>query len=254
MLYTYYSPLEQFTTIQVLSSFLSILDISNIFITFTVIISILIFSIYFNLNSNFKTLYLIPSLIQNFLEKLLITTFSVVEENIQADEKKKFLPLVTTIFIFFLFLNLFGTMPYTFTITSQIFVTFTISAFIFIGIQIINIRHNKFKFFSSFFPSGVSVLLSFLIVPIEFISFFFKPISLGIRLFANMMAGHTLLKICASFVWFVMGFGGLVSFSHILALFGLIILLFLEVGVAAIQAFVFTVLICTYLNDIFNLH
>jgi F-type H+-transporting ATPase subunit a len=69
-----------------------------------------------------------------------------------------------------------------------------------------------------------------------------------------MMAGHTLLKICASFVWFVMGFGGLVSFSHILALFGLIILLFLEVGVAAIQAFVFTVLICTYLNDVFNLH
>jgi len=250
----YNSPLEQFTVVQIFASFLPFVEISNIFVTFLVIIILLVSAVYFSLTKNFKALYLIPSLFQVFFEKLLISIFSVVEENIQSENKKKFLPLVTTIFIFFLILNLFGTMPYTFTITSQIFVTFTVSIFIFIGIQIINIRYNKFKFFSAFFPSGVSVLLSFLIVPIEFISFFFKPISLAIRLFANMMAGHTLLKICAAFVWFVMGCNGILFFGHFLALFGLIILLCLEIGVAAIQAFVFTVLICTYLNDIFNLH
>jgi ATP synthase subunit 6 len=254
MLFIYSSPLEQFTTIQIAASFLPFLEISNIFITLFVIVTTLMFSIYFSLTKNLKTLYLVPSLLQLFFEKLLTAIFSIVEENIQSEKKNNFLPLVTTIFIFFLLLNLFGTMPYTFTITSQIFVTFTISIFIFVGIQIINIRQNRFKFFSSFFPSGVSVLLSFLIVPIEFISFFFKPISLAIRLFANMMAGHTLLKICAAFVWFVMGCSGIISFGHVFALFGLIILLFLEIGVAAIQAFVFTVLICTYLNDIFNLH
>lgn len=152
-------------------------------------------------------------------------------------------------------MNLFGTLPYSFTLTSQIVFTLTISLFLFVGIQIINIKKNKFRFFSNFFPSGISVLLSFLIIPIELISFIFKPIALAIRLFANMTAGHTVLKIYAGFVWSILNTPGIASFFlQYLVLTGFVVLFLLEVGIAAVQAFVITVLISTYINDVYNLH
>jgi len=167
-----------------------------------------------------------------------------------------FLDVDLNTFFFILSLNLFGILPFTFTITSELIITFAFSLAIFLGIQIIAVLTHKLQFFSLFFPSGVSVYLALLLVPIEIISFICKPISLSIRLFANMMAGHTLLKVIAGFVWVFIG----ISSVHVLIisiLFSIIllaILFALETGVALIQAFVFAVLLSIYVNDILNLH
>jgi len=105
-----------------------------------------------------------------------------------------------------------------------------------------------------FLPPGTSLGLALLLVPIEFVSYMFKPISLGVRLFANMMAGHTLLKVIAGFAWSMMASGGLLFVAHLVPLAVLILLVGLELGVAMIQAYVFTILTCIYLNDAINLH
>lgn len=166
----------------------------------------------------------------------------------------KFFPIVFCIFVYIVSLNLIGLIPYSYTITSHLIVTFALSLFIFIGINIITARYHGFEMFSLFLPSGTSLALAFLLVPIELISYIFKPVSLSIRLFANMMAGHTLLKVIAGFAYSLMGFGGLLFFVHYIPLLILIPLFLLELGVSLIQAFVFSVLICIYLNDAINLH
>jgi len=125
---------------------------------------------------------------------------------------------------------------------------------LFLGINIISIKQHKTEFFSSFYPSGTSVLLGLLLVPIELISYVFKPISLSIRLFANMMAGHTLLKVIIGFSFILMGKELIFFVFHLVPLLILIPLFFLEFGVSFIQAFVFCVLICIYINDALILH
>jgi len=108
--------------------------------------------------------------------------------------------------------------------------------------------------FSLFFPAGTSFTLAFLLVPLELISYIFKPLSLAIRLFCNMMAGHTLLKVIAGFAWTLMSFSGFLFLMHYIPILILIPLFGLEFGVALIQAFVFSFLTCIYLNDALNLH
>jgi ATP synthase subunit 6 len=139
-------------------------------------------------------------------------------------------------------------------VTSHFIVTFSISFFIFIGMNIICVKTHKLEFFSLFLPSGTSVLLAFLLVPVELISYIFKPLSLAIRLFCNMMAGHTLLKVFAGFAWSLSGTTGVLFLMHYVPLLILIPLFGLELGVALIQAFVFSLLTCIYLNDALNLH
>ena len=158
------------------------------------------------------------------------------------------------LFLFIVTLNLIGLIPYSFTLTSHIVVTFALSVAIFIGINIIAIRIHGSTFLSLFFPKDTSILLGFLLVPVEIMSYFFRPISLGIRLFANMMAGHTLLKVFAGFAWTLMSCSGILFFAHFVPLLVLFPLFGLELGVAMIQAFVFSVLTCIYLNDAINLH
>lgn len=166
----------------------------------------------------------------------------------------KFFPLIFCIFVYIVSLNLIGLIPYSYTITSHLMVTFALAFFIFIGINIITVRYHGFEMFSLFLPSGTSLGLAFLLVPIELISYIFKPVSLSIRLFANMMAGHTLLKVIAGFAYTMMGLTGVLFFVHYIPLLILIPLFLLELGVSLIQAFVFSVLICIYLNDAINLH
>ena len=247
------STLEQFVVLPVASLYPLSVNFNSIFVTFSVItFSILV--CFFSVLTTLNDLYIIPSRTQIFFENIFSSIIKVIQDNLQTEEKKKFFPFIIGLFFFFLSVNLSGIMPYTFTVTSELIITFSVSLFSFIGIQIISIRKNGLKFFSAFFPSGVSVLLSLLLVPIEFISFFFKPISLAIRLFANMMAGHTLLKVIAGFIWLIMGVASIFSIGHFIPLFILIILFIIEIGVAIIQSLVFTVLICIYLNDLYNLH
>ena len=145
-------------------------------------------------------------------------------------------------------------MPYSFTITSHLIVTFILSFSIFIGAMLICVSKHKAQMFSIFLPANTSFGLALLLVPIEFIAYLFKPLSLGIRLFANLMAGHTLLKVIVGFSWSMLLLDDILSFFHVVPLLVLVILMGLELGVAMIQAYVFTILTCLYLNDSINLH
>jgi ATP synthase subunit 6 len=151
-------------------------------------------------------------------------------------------------------LNLIGLIPYSYTVTTHFVVTVALSLTIFLGINIISFKTHGLKFFSLFLPSGTPYLLALLLVPVEFFLYFFRPFSLAIRLFCNMMSGHILLKIFAGFGWSLMGYSGILFFFHFLPLLTLLPLFGLELCVALIQAFVFSLLICIYLNDALNLH
>ena len=179
---------------------------------------------------------------------------SMVVDNIGGNNNKFYFPLIFTIFLFIVSLNLIGLVPYSFTVTSHFIVTLAISLTIFIGMNIICVRTHGLEFFSLFLPSGTSFFLAFLLVPVEIISYIFKPLSLAIRLFCNMMAGHTLLKVFAGFAWSLMSFSGILFLMQYIPVLILIPLFGLELGVAIIQAFVFSLLTCIYLNDALNLH
>jgi ATP synthase subunit 6 len=142
--------------------------------------------------------FFVPSTWQALVEILYGVSSQLLFDNINKDGEKYF-PFISVIFTFVLFSNLIGLIPYSFTTTSHLIITFTLSFSIFIGINIICIQKHKFHMLSLFIPSNTSFGLALLLVPIELLSYIFKPISLGVRLFANLMAGHTLLKVIVSF-------------------------------------------------------
>jgi len=162
-------------------------------------------------------------------------------------------------FFFFLFLfifscNLFGLIPYSFTVTSHIIVTFTLALAIFMGINVIGIRTHKSHFFSLFMPSGISLALAPFIISIELVSYLSRVFSLSIRLFANMLAGHSLLKILASFSWSMLLVKGVIALFAIFPFIIVFGITGLELAIAFLQAYVFTVLSVMYLNDAIQLH
>jgi F-type H+-transporting ATPase subunit a len=164
-------------------------------------------------------------------------------------ENDKYFPVLAVIFNFILFSNLMGLIPYSFTATSHLIVTFILSFSIFIGINIITFGRYKMKAFSLFLPSNTTFFLALILVPIEFISYIAKPVSLGVRLFINLMAGHSLLKVIVSFSWSMLLLENFISFGLIVPMTILVILFGLELGVALIQTYVFIVLTCIYVQD-----
>ena len=150
-------------------------------------------------------------------------------------------------FPFILVGNLYGMVPYSFTFTSHIIVTFVMALVVFVGVTVIAIVKHKMRFFTLFMPPGVPMAMAPLLVPIEIISYLSRPISLSVRLFANMLAGHTLLKVFAGFV-ISLGMFGVFPLAFVVALTGL------EIVIAMLQAYVFTILTCLYLNDALHLH
>lgn len=252
---TLYSPLEQFQILPILPLSLFGLDIS--ITNQTIIVGLaLLFTIAFStvLLKKDNTFAVIPNRWQSVIEILYKLILGLVLDNIRDKNGQQFFPLVFSLFLLVLSLNIIGLIPYSFTLTSHLIVTIFLSLSVFIGINIVCVRKHGIKFFCLFLPSGTSVLLAFLLVPIEMISYIFKPISLSIRLFANMMAGHTLLKVIAGFSATLMGASGVLFLLHYIPLLILVPLFCLELGVALIQAFVFSILICIYLNDSINLH
>jgi ATP synthase subunit 6 len=252
-----YSPLEQFVVqplfIPILTSVLGLTFTNQLLLLFLILF---FFAVLFSalVSPKNATLFLVPNHWQSLFESIGSLVSSLVFDNIKDDKASKFLPLIYCIFLFILSLNMFGLVPYSFTLTSHIIVTFALALVIFFAINVVGIRKHGIHFFSLFLPPGTSIVLSLLLVPIELISYVFKPISLSIRLFANMMAGHTLLKVIGGFGFTLMGLGGGLFFLHYVPLMILIPLLALELGVAFIQTFVFSILICIYLNDAHNLH
>lgn len=173
-------------------------------------------------------------------------------ESIIGHDGKKFLPFVFTLFAFVLFMNIQG-MFLVFTATSQLAVTLTLGLMVILTVVGVGFAKNGLKFFKLFAPSGVPWPLYFLLVPIEILSFLIRPITLGLRLFGNMLGGHVVLKIFAGFVVALGGLGVLGWAGAALALSSVIALTALEFMVAFLQAFVFAVLTCVYLNDVVHL-
>ncbi len=188
----------------------------------------------------------VPNRLQSVSEITYEFIANMVRQN-TGDAGMKYFPVIFTIFMFVLALNLLGMIPLpglgAFTVTSHIIVTFALAAFVFIGVTLIGIFKNGFGFLKLFVPSGVPIWLLPLITVIEIISYFTRPISLSVRLFANMMAGHTMLAVFGSFVVGLGIVGGWVPFIFMVLLMGL------EVLIAFLQAYVFAVLSCIYLND-----
>jgi F-type H+-transporting ATPase subunit a len=160
-------------------------------------------------------------------------------------QARKYFPFVFSLFMFILFANVMGMIPGTFTVTSQLIVTFAFAALVFIGVTLIGFINNGVKFFKLFVPSGVPLVLAVVLVPIELLSYLVRPMSLSVRLFANMMAGHTMIKVIAGFILSLGVFG-------IFPLLGVVALTGLEVLIAVLQAYVFALLTCIYLNDAFH--
>lgn len=189
---------------------------------------------------------LVPGRFQTLVEMTHDVVAGLVNENV-GSEGQKYFGLIFSIFIFVLFGNLLGMIPYGFTFTSHIIVTFALALFIFLGVTVIGlIKHGK-HFFSFFLPEGVPIYIIPIFVPIEVISYLTRPISLSVRLFANMLAGHTLMKMLAIFTV------SLGAFGFLPMLFNMVMIGF-EVFVALLQAYIFTLLSCLYLNDALHLH
>nr|YP_010139034.1 ATP synthase F0 subunit a [Lithodesmium undulatum]QQJ94642.1 ATP synthase F0 subunit a [Lithodesmium undulatum] len=254
-----WTPLEQFQIISLFSIKLFSLDfsITNLVLINTIVL-LFFSSIVFFSGSNANELketsfFFVPNSWQVLIESVYETSSQLLFDNIN-EEGEKYFPFISVLFSFILFSNLIGLIPYSFTVTSHLIVTFTLSLSVFIGVNIICIKRYKFHMLSLFIPANTSFGLALLLVPIEFVSYIFKPISLGVRLFANLMAGHTLLKVIVGFAWSMLLLEDLLSLAHIFPLLVLVILMGLELAVALIQAYVFTILTCIYLNDGINLH
>jgi len=169
-------------------------------------------------------------------------------------EGRRYFPFVFTLFMFILFGNVVGLFPYAFTYTSHIAVTFGLAAVVFILTTLIALALHGKKFFGYFFPEGAPVWLAPIIVPVEVVSYLSRPISLSIRLFANMVAGHVLLKVFATFIVLLGGLGIVGPFIAALPLAVNVLLIGFELLVAFLQAYVFAILTSVYLHDAVHLH
>ena len=193
----------------------------------------------------------IPGRLQSVGE-MLYGLVDGLAESIIGHDGKKFLPFIFTLFAFVLFMNLQG-MFLVFTATSQLAVTLTLGLMVILTVVAVGFAKNGLKFFKLFAPSGVPPVLYILLVPIEILSFLIRPITLGLRLFGNMLGGHVVLKIFAGFVIALGGLGVLGWAGSALALTSVVALTALEFMVAFLQAFVFAVLACVYINDVVHL-
>jgi len=185
---------------------------------------------------------LVPTRLQSIAESIYEVVDNMTHE-VLHDNARRYFPFVLTLFTFILFCNVLGLIPYSFTVTSHIIVTLALALVVFVGATIIGFIRNGFGYLKLFVPSGVPAVLLPLVVVIEVVSYFIRPMSLSIRLFANMMAGHMMLKVMAGFVVMLGVAAGWLPLAAMVGLMGL------ELLVAALQAYVFALLTCMYLND-----
>ena len=191
---------------------------------------------------------LVPGRFQSMAE----ISYEFVANTIRStagSEGMKFFPLVFSLFMFIMMSNMIGIIPYTFTVSSHIIVTASLALLVFLTVLVYGFYKNGLKFFKLFVPSGVPVVILPLVVTIEIISFLSRPVSHSVRLFANMLAGHITLKVFASFVTMLGAFGAVGWLGAILPLALTVALTALELLVAFLQAYVFTILTCIYIND-----
>ncbi|BCP52677.1 ATP synthase subunit a [Kaistia sp. 32K] len=191
---------------------------------------------------------IIPSRFQSSAELLYVFVRDMLRENV-GQGGMRFFPLVFSLFMFVLVANLIGMFPYAFTATSQIILTFSLAMTVFLTVTIYGLILNGFGFFRLFLPSGVPLVLAPIVIPIEMVSYLSRPISHSVRLFAVMLAGHITLKVFAGFVADLSGAGAMGLATAILPLIMTVALTGLELLMSLIQAYIFAMLTCMYLND-----
>ena len=250
-----HSPLDQFKIAPLISFVVAGVDLS--FTNFLLASLLALFTlqsyVFFIKDAETNSFFVIPSGWQNLIEKIYALVTQLASDNISTGSEK-YLPFLSVVFMFILTNNLIGLVPYSFTTTSYITLTFFMSFSVFIGMIIIGFQRHGLTFFSLFLPANTGFLLALVLVPIELVSYISKPISLGVRLFINLMAGHTLLKVIVGFSWSMLLVENLTAIMFIIPLLILVVLMGLELAVALIQAYVFVTLICIYLNDSEALH
>lgn len=199
---------------------------------------------------------------KNFISRLHVLAFenlyntfvSMVKDSIEVQKSIRFFPIIFLLFLFIIFCNVLGLIPYSSTVTSYISVTFTLTLIVLFATNLMMMQKYGHKMLGAFLPAGTPLALYPVLIPIETISYFIRLVSLSVRLFANMMAGHTLLVVLAGFGWMMM-IGGIYLFSvYWVPLFIVFCLVGLETMVAFIQAYVFAILCCIYINDAHNMH
>jgi F-type H+-transporting ATPase subunit a len=238
------NPLEQFVIEPIVKLHIGSVDVS--YTNSALLMTIAIVLIAALLIGGTRRAALVPGRLQSAAEMAYEFVAGMVRENIGHDGME-FFPLVFSIFMFVLFGNMLGLIPFSFTFTSHIVVTFALALFVFALVTAVAFIKHGIRFFGFFFPSGAPVVMAPILIPIEIVSYLSRPVSLSIRLFANMMAGHTMMAVFAGFVIAVPLFGFFPVLINV-ALYGL------EVIVAALQAYVFTILTCLYLRDAVHLH
>ena len=248
------SPLEQFEVTSLIGLNAPIFGYLNLTITnlalYSILVLFLVISLHVIVNNNTK---LVPSKWSIALESSFASINSMVREQI-GSANELYLPFIYSLFFFILIANLTGNVPYSYTITTSIVVTLSLSFTILIGVTILGLYIHELRFFAYFIPSGTPLALVPLLVLIELLSYSARAFSLGIRLFANMTAGHTLLKILSTFLLqmfsasLIIAVVTLIPFAIFMALIGL------ELAVSFIQAYVFTILTCSYIKDAIELH
>ncbi len=246
------SPLEQFDITSLLSFNAPLLGYINLTLTnlalYTLLLFLLIVSLHIVANNNIK---LLPSKWSLLLESIFASINSMVREQLG---KEIYLPFIYSIFLFILIANLIGNIPYSYAITSSIIVSIGLSFTIVIGVTILGLSIHKIHFFSFFIPSGTPLALIPLLVLIELISYIARAFSLGIRLFSNITAGHTLLKILSTFLYQMFTGGVLIAIVTLIPFALFLAIIGLELAVSFIQAYVFTLLLLSYIKDAIDLH
>jgi F-type H+-transporting ATPase subunit a len=245
-------PLHQFHIKPIFSVIVGNTDVS--FSNSALSMMLVVVGIYSLMTIGMRSRSLVPGRLQSIAEIFYEFITTLVRDNAGHDARP-FFPFVFTLFMFILFGNLLGMIPGAFTFTSHIIVTFAMAMFVFLMVTLVALVKHGWKFFASFMPHGVPIYMAPILVPIELVSYLSRPISLSVRLFANMMAGHTMLKVFAGFSIMLGGSMGVVGYGlGLLPLLINVALMGFEILVACLQAYVFTILTCLYLRDALELH
>lgn len=248
------SPLEQFEVISIFGLQFPIFGYMTLTLTnlalYSVIIFIFIISLHLLGNNENK---LIPSKWSISLESIFTTISSIVREQIGINNERYF-PFIYSLFIFILIANLIGNIPYNFTIITSLIVSMGLSVTIFIGVTLIGLISKKLTFFANFVPNGTPLILIPLLASIELVSYSARAFSLGIRLFANLVAGHSLLKILSTFLLKFFNSELLIAIIALVPFTIFVALCVLELAVSVIQAYVFIVLTSSYIKDSIEMH
>jgi len=244
------NPMEQFTIRPIVPLHIGGYDVSFTNQSLLMVIVAVAASLFLTLAMTKRSL--VPSRAQSMAEMSYEFVANMIQSS-TGEDGLRFFPFVFTLFVFVLFSNFFGMIPGSFTVTSQIAVTFTLASLVILTVIVTGFIKHGLGFLKLFVPAAPWYLL-ILLVPIEVISFLTRPISLSVRLFANMLAGHTMLAVFGGFVVLLGGAGGVLSLLSVAPMALIVAIMLLELLVAFLQAYVFAILTCLYLHDALHLH